>query len=102
MFRTSEPRNPGTSEHRGTEYLLARAGTLKGSAELAAIAAAPGALQREVRIEPSRQSGVHGSIYHLIERGRADEYRAAIEHAARAVPAVRVVITGPSPPYAFA
>jgi hypothetical protein len=38
----------------------------------------------------------------LIDRGRSEEYRAAIESAAAGLRDVRIVITGPSPAYAFA
>ena len=93
---------PAPPAPSGTAYLLARVRSHKGSRELNAIAAGAGSLQRGVRIEAAQQPGVHGSIYHLIERGRADDYRAAIEDAARAIPEVRVIITGPSPAYAFA
>ena len=85
----------------GRGYLEARAALRKPSAELAAIAAAGKALDRDVRVEPAHQPGFHGSVYHLIERGRAEAYRAAITRAAERQ-RVHVVITGPSPPYAFA
>ena len=86
----------------GTAYLMARAGKLRASPELDLIARAAAHVVRGVRVEPANQHGVHGSVYHLIERGRADDYRAAIEQAARDVRDVRVIITGPSPAYAFA
>ena len=85
----------------GRRYLEARAARNKPSAELAAIAAAGRALDREVRVEPAHVAGFHGSVYHLIERGSAAAYRAAISRAAERQ-GVKVVITGPSPPYAFA
>ena len=55
----------------GRRYLEVRAALRKPSAELAAIAAAGKALDRDVRVEPAHQPGFHGSVYHLIERGRA-------------------------------
>jgi hypothetical protein len=86
----------------GRSYLEQRVRAHKGSAELGAIAAAAAPLQREVRIEPATQPGVHGSVYHLIERGKSDEYRTVIERAVATLPDVRVMISGPSPAYAFA
>jgi hypothetical protein len=59
------------------------------------------ALARATRIEPVNQRGLHGSVYHLIARGGAAAYRAAIEEAAATVPSVHVIISGPSPAYAF-
>jgi hypothetical protein len=41
------------------------------------------------------------SLYHLIPRGRSQEYLAALEDAARGL-ALRVRASGPWPPYAFA
>jgi Gas vesicle synthesis protein GvpL/GvpF len=106
------PPGPGLSDARvvgvegraptGRAYLEARAKAHPSPPELTALASAAGALQRESRIEPARQPGFLGSIYHLIERGRAEEYRAAIEHAAAAHENLRVIITGPLPAYAFA
>jgi hypothetical protein len=86
----------------GTAYLLALAQKHRPSSALSDIASAPVAMARDVRVEPATQPGVHGSVYHLIERGRGHEYRGVVEHAARALPDVRVIITGPSPAYAFA
>jgi sugar phosphate isomerase/epimerase len=92
----------GTAAASGTEYLKARAERRKASPELAAIAGAAASLQRDVRIDPANQQGLHGSVYHLIERGRSGEYRAAIDRAAAGLPNVRILISGPSPAYAFA
>jgi hypothetical protein len=85
----------------GTEYLRERARALQPSGEMRALASGAGAIVREVRIEPANRHGVHGSIYHLIERGRGDEYRMAVEAIATSLPTVRVIISGPSPAYAF-
>jgi hypothetical protein len=41
------------------------------------------------------------SIYHLIPAGSAPRYRAALDAAAREA-GVRVIVSGPWPPYAFA
>lgn len=96
------PAAPGPSAPSGTAYLKGRAEMRQASPELAAIAHAAESLSRNVRIDPANQQGLHGSVYHLIERGRSDEYRAAINRAAGGLPNVRVLISGPSPAYAFA
>jgi len=44
-------------------------------------------------------SGV-GSVYHLVPRASAGVYRRALEAAARDA-GLRVVVSGPWPPYAF-
>jgi hypothetical protein len=86
----------------GTRYLEALAEARRAPPELLAIAAAGRALQRDVRIEAAEEPGMIGSVYHLIDRGRADQYRALIEEAARGMAQVRVRVSGPSPAYAFA
>jgi hypothetical protein len=85
----------------GTEYLQAKA-QRRTPRELRLIAEAAGPLQRDVRYETAGQPGLIGSVYHLIERGHADAYRAAIERAASNAPELSVLVTGPSPAYAFA
>jgi hypothetical protein len=47
-----------------------------------------------------KRGGV-ASIYHLVPRGSADRYESAIEEAARNA-GVRMILSGPWPPYAFA
>ena len=86
----------------GARYLEARAEARRAAPELLAIAAAGQPLQRNVRIEPAEEPGMIGSVYHLIDRGRADQYRVLIEDAARLMDHVRVRVSGPSPAYAFA
>ena len=93
---------PDVTHASGRAYLEARARVHAATPELSAIARAAGPLARDVRIESAQQPGLMGSVYHLIARGRGDEYRAAIETAAAAHPGVRVRITGPFPAYAFA
>jgi Gas vesicle synthesis protein GvpL/GvpF len=99
---SAAPPAPAGHASTGRAYLEARAKAYASPPELTALASAAGALQRDVRIEPAQQPGFLGSIYHLIERGRADEYRTAIERAAAAHQTLRVMITGPLPAYAFA
>ena len=53
---------------------------------------------REERVEPWKRGT---TVYHLIPRGSATAYRRTVERAAAAA-GLRVVVTGPHPPYAFA
>ena len=53
---------------------------------------------REERVEPWKGGT---TVYHLIPRGSVTAYRRTIERAAAAA-GLRVVVTGPHPPYAFA
>lgn len=96
------PADAAEAQASGTAYLRARATRRSPSREMAAFSAAAASIVRGVHVEPIHQHGVHGSVYHLIDRGRSEEYRQMIQAAAAEVPHVRVVITGPSPAYAFA
>jgi hypothetical protein len=86
----------------GTQYLEARAKRHRAAPALDALAAGVGEICRGAKVEPSSQPGLLGAVYHLIERGHADEYRRAIDQAAAQLPDVRILVSGPSPPYAFA
>jgi hypothetical protein len=98
-----EPDEPVASDARsGTEYLLARAKQQQSPLALEALATGVKNLTRDVRVEAATQPGVLGSVYHLIARGRSAEYRDAVQRAARDLTNVRVLVSGPSPAYAFA
>jgi hypothetical protein len=58
-------------------------------------------LVRAERLEPAR-GNIRVTIHHLIDRGRARAYRAAVRDAAAVSSAEHVVISGPWPPFAFA
>jgi hypothetical protein len=98
---SSQVNEPAPAGASGTEYLRARAQRQQPAPALDILARAAGDLAKDVRIETAGQPGVLGSVYHLIARGRASEYREAIERVARDLTPVRVLVTGPTPPYAF-
>jgi len=54
------------------------------------------------RLERHDTPPLVASAYHLIARGTAAEYTATVERAARGLEGVRVRVSGPWPPYAFA
>ena len=87
------PRSPT----RGRSYLRAR------QREHAVPAFDPlrARVRRWVREERMEKRGDVASIYHLIPAGSAPRYRAALDAAAREA-GVRVIVSGPWPPYAFA
>jgi hypothetical protein len=58
-------------------------------------------VRRWVRDERMEKRGGVASMYHLIPTGSAARYRAALEHAA-GEEGLRVIVSGPWPPYAFA
>jgi hypothetical protein len=96
------PDAPVSGGTTGTEYLEARARRHRPAPALETLAAGLENMVKAVKIEPSNQPGMLGAVYHLLERGRADDYRRVVDRLAAGVPAVRVLVSGPSPPYAFA
>lgn len=88
-----DPRSP----IRGRSYLRAR------QREHAVPAFDPlrARVRRWVREERMQKRGNVASIYHLIPVGSVDRYRSALEAAAREAD-VRMIVSGPWPPYAFA
>jgi len=81
----------------GTSYLRSR------QREQAVPAFAPlrAAVRRWVREERVEKRPGIASIYHLVPRGSVERYRSALERAAQDA-GVRMVASGPFPPYAFA
>jgi hypothetical protein len=60
------------------------------------------ALVAAERVELRATPPLRASIYHLIERGRSTEYRDAVETNLDLVAGVRLRVSGPWAPYAFA
>jgi hypothetical protein len=60
------------------------------------------ALVAAERVEPRATPPLRASVYHLIERGRSAEYRDAVESNLEVVAGVRLRVSGPWAPYAFA
>ena len=93
----SETRHVEASGSRGTGYLRARA----RAATLPEFAPIRVALNRWIRGERVEKRGTVATIYHLVPRASAETYRRALEATARAT-GVRLLVSGPFPPYAFA
>jgi hypothetical protein len=88
----------------GTRYLDARrasVGDPRTLPEVRRVLDALAPLVRGERRERHDRPPLIASVYHLVGRGSLDDYRAAVEPAARAA-GVRVTSSGPWPPYAFA
>jgi gas vesicle protein GvpL/GvpF len=108
------PGAPATDLGAGTRYLRAKREAARRREEVPEIAPLRAALQPLVRAEraqrhpapPDHQPGhpetLLASVYHLIDRGHAAEYRAAVDAAAAALAPRRVTVSGPFAPYAFA
>jgi hypothetical protein len=93
-----EPVEPSFNDaSRGRNYLAGRARAARAVSGFSPIRRAVTRWIRDERVE--RRAGV-SSVYHLIPRSSVDTYRDAV-HAAAAATGVRIVISGPWPPYAF-
>jgi hypothetical protein len=99
---TPEPTPPASRAARtGADYLRARA------AEAARARAVDGfepvrlAADRWLRDERVEKLAGIATVYHLVPRGSVHAYRVAVERAAAGA-GLRVAISGPWPPYAFA
>jgi hypothetical protein len=96
--------------HAGTRYLEAKreeARRRHEAPEIEPLRAALSGLVRAERVErpgaPSAPaSSPLASVYHLVERGRAAEYRAVVVGAAGRLTPLRATVSGPWPPYAYA
>jgi Gas vesicle synthesis protein GvpL/GvpF len=87
----------------GARYLAARRAEwrrAREAPELAPLRPALEALVRAERVTRHDTPPLLASVYHLVDRGAAAAYRAALESSTAC--SVRVVATGPWPPYAFA
>lgn len=82
---------------RGTRYLRERAAR---ESDIPGLGAVRNAVKRWVRAEQVVRQGEIVSVYHLVPHGAVTSYVRAVRHAAVAA-GLRVVITGPWPPYAF-
>jgi hypothetical protein len=88
----------------GARYLARRAGEggAAGVPGLAGLLARLSPLVAGEIVERHDAAPLVASVYHLVARGTSDRYRNALDAAARDWPALRVVASGPWPPYAFA
>ncbi len=84
----------------GAGYLRARAAAAERERDIPGFDPVRAAVRRWVRDERVEKRGDVASVYHLVPRGQAQRYRATAEHAARDA-GLRVMVSGPFPPYAF-
>jgi hypothetical protein len=85
----------------GTEYLAGRAAWWRAAdvPGLAALLEALRPLRAAERMERHGQPPLTASVYHLVDRARVGDYRRLL---ARSRGRLRVRVSGPWPPYAFA
>lgn len=94
----------GRVKGRGTRYLRMAAAVearLKRLPEFDPVRGAVADLVHDERVEPHSSPPLVASVFHLIDRARARSYSRAVRSAAVLTP-LRLVVSGPFPPYAFA
>ena len=84
----------------GREYLNAKARAAAAARVVPGFEPVRDAVVRWVRDERVEHRGAVSSVYHLIPRASTDAYRRAAQTSADAA-GLRVIISGPWPPYAF-
>jgi hypothetical protein len=94
----------GPSDAPGARYLAARAqqDRVAGLPALEALLHRLAPLVAAQIVERHQAAPLLASVYHLVERDSGARYRDALREAAQASPELRVVVSGPWPPYAFA
>jgi hypothetical protein len=90
-----------TKPDSGAEYLRSRAHEAAQARDIPQLRPLRASVRRWVKGERVEQRGAIATAYHLVPRGSVDAYRRALARRA-AEAGVRIVITGPWPPYAFA
>ena len=95
-----------TEDHLGpgTAYLRSRLREWMGEQRVAELEPLRPVLERFVlaeRVERHQTPPLVASIYHLVTRGEAARYTTTVEAAATAA-GIRLAVSGPWPPYAFA
>jgi len=74
---------------------------LRTARQVPELAAVRPAIRRFVKDERVERRGGIATVHHLIPRATAERYRAAVERAA-AKSGIRLIVSGPFAPYAFA
>ena len=92
------PRNKAT---QGRQYLQQRLTVLRTAREVRELTSIRSAVLRFVKDERVERRGDVITVHHLIPRATAERYRAAVERAA-GQGGIRLLISGPFAPYAFA
>lgn len=104
---TPPPPGPGpvaSAGGPGARYLLERRRAMGWEglpAELGDLRARLLAIAVDERVERHGTPPLVATVYHLIRRGQAREYRTAVEAAAARLPEATLAVSGPWPAYAF-
>lgn len=91
----------GVRMKTGADYLRLRAQQAAQARSVPQFDPLRAAVRRWVRGERVERRGAVATVYHLVPRRAVDAYRRALERAAQEA-GIRVMVSGPWPPYAFA
>jgi hypothetical protein len=91
----------GNGATQGTQYLQQRMAVAASARVVAGFEPLRAAVRRFVKDERVETRGGVATVNHLVSRKAADRYRTALVHAAEDN-GVRLMVTGPLAPYAFA
>ena len=91
----------GDGSTQGTHYLQQRAITAARAREIPGFASIRATVKRWVKDERVEKRAGVATVNHLIPRSSVSAYRSAVERSAERA-GLRVLVTGPFPPYAFA
>ena len=92
--------DPGDEPTQGTLYLQQRATAAARAREIPGFAPIRAAVKRWVKDERIEKRAGVTTVNHLVPRSSVSAYRSAVERAAERA-GLRVIVTGPFPPYAF-
>jgi hypothetical protein len=84
----------------GTAFLRAKMAAAARAREIPGFEPVRAAVRRWVRDERVEKHGSIATVYHLVPRGSVEAYRRGALRAAQAA-GLRVLVSGPFPPYAF-
>jgi hypothetical protein len=93
--------DPGDDATQGTRYLQQRAASAARAREIPAFEPIRAAAKRWIKEERIEKRAGVATVNHLVPRSSVRAYRAAVERAADRA-SVRLIVSGPYAPYAFA
>ncbi|MCA1559815.1 MAG: GvpL/GvpF family gas vesicle protein [Acidobacteria bacterium] len=98
---TSSDMAPASPPSSGTAYLAMRAAATAIPPEVEGLRAKLGSLVIAERVERG-EGRLHATVWHLIARGSSGRYHTAVAGLADDLAPLRLAVSGPWPPFAFA
>jgi hypothetical protein len=103
--RRAPPRTEGPARRAtrstGTSYLHERAKALREPEALGVLRGALSSLVRAERVELHESNALVATVFHLVDRGAAREYRRTVRRVGPTLAPLTLLASGPWAPYAF-